>query len=1140
MPRDFPIPYDGLVGHDFFAKYKMQLNYGTNQLSITIPTESNPNFIFSVPLTSNALNFYPIIIPARSEIVAKMPSYYNSDRVCIAKELHPGIHVGNCLVRSYNGIFHINLLNSTEEEVILNDLSLDLEELSEFHVLHFNTVPNAKRNEILKSMLFMDHLNSEEKRSITEICYNYSDIFHLPDDTLTATETVKHKIPLVENTPPVFVKPYRLPEHQKTEINKEISKMLDDGIIRNSKSPYNSPLLIVSKKPDKDGNKRFRIVVDFRKLNDCTISDAFPLPNISEIFDQLGSSKYFSVIDLANGFHQVLLNEESKHLTAFSTPTGHYEYNRLPMGLKGSPATFQRLLNCVLSGLQGLKCLVYLDDIVIFGSSLKQHNERLIDVFDRLREHKLRLKPDKCQFLRKEVAYLGHLVSDDGIKPDPQKISAVKEFPTPNNVKCLQRFLGLASYYRRFIPQFSSIAKPLFELLKKDVSFIWSDVVHNSFEQLKEKLTNYPVLKYPDFNCEFNLTTDASGTALGAVLSQGDQDLPIAFASRTLNRAERNYSTIERELLAIVWSVNHFRPYLYGKKFNIYTDHKPLIYLFSIKDPSSRLMKFRLKLEEFEYEVKYKPGKTNNVADALSRSICYNKVLQNPDCDYNEYLQKRSNSIILNPNVTDHDTSIFRAAAESTPVIIITRDLVDVSGHITEFSRKFNPVSKTEIENLQLYNTLIRIEKNKPIIYLLLRESIHQKLLYENVFKCLINLRNSCIEHNITSLALPKLARRHDQLQNNLIRSMIRYIFKGTPIKVQIHYNRIIENISENERNKILTEFHTTPTGGHEGISRTYDRIKLYYKWENMHKHIKSFIKSCKLCQKNKSGKNTLCPMQLTTTASNPFQKIFLDIVGPLTPTYSNNKYLLTFQDDLSKYVIAIPLPNQEAATVAKAFVTKIICSYGIPQTLVTDQGTNFCSQLFKNTCKLLHIKHINCTSYHPQSNGALERSHRTLKEYLRSFIQSDQLNWDEFIPYACFTYNTTPHKSTNFTPFELLFGHLAELPSSIAKPPEVIYNYDDYASELKLRLQQCHEKARELLIKNKESSKTYYDRRVHDLEIQMGDKVLLKNETGNKLDSLYTGPYTVVSIDSPVNITILVKNKKVKVHKNRLKLFKD
>lgn len=422
-------------------------------------------------------------------------------------------------MESTDGHCVINIINTNEHPTEFDPSDLEFEELQNYYILNLTIQNNAERLKELQSQIVTDDMNDEERQSIMDICREFNDIFHLKGDKLTYTDTVKHNIPLLSKNA-IRVKSHRLPETQKNEVRNQLKQMLAEEIIEPSTSAYNSPILIVPKKANSEGNKRWRLVVDFRKLNDITEFDAHPLPNITEILEQLGNSKYFSVLDLATGFHQILLDDESKPLTAFSFE-GHFQFKRLPMGLKSAPATFQRLMNSVLSGLQGIKCLVYLDDIVIYGSSLRDHNEKLTDVFKRLRQHSLKLQPAKCKFLRKEITYLGHVISEQGIKPDPTKISTVKNYPTPKNVDHVRSFLGLVSYYRKFIDNFSKVAYPLNNLLKKNVKFEWTSLCEESFNNLKEKLTNPPILQFPNFSQEFLITTDASQNAIGAILSQG-------------------------------------------------------------------------------------------------------------------------------------------------------------------------------------------------------------------------------------------------------------------------------------------------------------------------------------------------------------------------------------------------------------------------------------------------------------------------------------------------------------------------------------------------------------------------------------------------------------------------------------------
>ncbi|CAK1577892.1 unnamed protein product [Parnassius mnemosyne] len=428
--------------------------------------------------------------------------------------------------------------------------------------------------------------------------------------------------------------------------------MLDQGIVRPSESAWRSRIWVVPKKVDASGKQKWHLIVDFRKLNEKTLDDKYPIPNISDVLDKLGKCQYFTTLDLASGFYQVEMDPQDIAKTVFNVEHGHFEFLRMPMGLKNSPSTFQRVMDNVLRGLQNHICLVYLDDIIVFSTSLQEHMVNLDKVFSRFRESNLKVQPDKSEFLKHETAYLGHIITRDGIKPNPDKISAVQKYPIPKNPKEIKQFLGLLCYNRKFIPDFARITKPLTQCLKKGKKVTIDNNYANAFEKCKSLLTNDPILQYPDFTKEFNLTTDASNFAIGAVLSQGPigSDKPVCYASRTLNESEINYSTIEKELLAIVWATKYFRPYLFGRKFKILTDHKPLQWMMNLKEPNSHLTRWRLRLSEYDFTVIYKKGKINTNADALSRIEIHNediKMLMNEIGELNSLIGNPSEDLVL-------------------------------------------------------------------------------------------------------------------------------------------------------------------------------------------------------------------------------------------------------------------------------------------------------------------------------------------------------------------------------------------------------------------------------------------------------------------------------------------------------------
>ena len=363
-----------------------------------------------------------------------------------------------------------------------------------------------------------------------------------------------------------------------------------------------------------------------------THRDAYPLPRIDATLESLAGSKLFSTLDLAAGYWQVEVEEEDKNKTAFSTMQGHFEFNVMPFGLTNAPATFQRLMECTLAGLTPAECLIYLDDIVVFSSTFEDHLHRLKQVFERLRRTGLRLKPSKCHFCLPQVKYLGHIVSAKGIQPDSAKLEAVTKYPTPRNIEELRAFLGLANYYRRFVQSYAHIAGPLYNLTRKSIAgYKWTECCEESFVQLKQALTSPPILAYPKFDTMFTVSMDASDTAMGAVLSQIQEgkERVIAYWSRQLDKAQRHYSTIEREALAVVSAIKEFYPYLYGFKFELVTDHNPLISLKGLHNVGGRITRWILFLQQFDFTIVYKLGRSNGNADALSRVPGVEKHLVN-------------------------------------------------------------------------------------------------------------------------------------------------------------------------------------------------------------------------------------------------------------------------------------------------------------------------------------------------------------------------------------------------------------------------------------------------------------------------------------------------------------------------------
>lgn len=447
---------------------------------------------------------------------------------------------------------------------------------------------------------------------------------------------------------------------------------------------------------------------------------------------------------------------------------------------------------------------------------------------------------------------------------------------------------------------------------------------------------------------------------------------------------------------------------------------------------------------------------------------------------------------------------------------------------------------------LKSKNIILETVNNQKIIYLLLNSNSSPILTNEIFFESIKILLNFCLIENVCDIFLYVVPETIIPLIYENIRNIFRFLSNSLRVNIELISKKRKTLTDPEDIKQVLNDFHNSPIGGHQGFQRTFRRIQLEYSWKNMFNDIAKYIKTCDACQKNKKIIHSKMPMKITSTSSSPLERIALDIVGPLPLTPNGNLYLLTFQDDLTKFVGAIPLPTQEADVIARAFTEKIVLQYGIPKSILTDQGANFLSDLFKGVTKLLGIKKLQTTAYHPESNGSLERSHSTFKEYLRNYINPERDDWDSWIPFGIFTYNTTPHTATKYTPYELLYGFKPEIPTSLQRSPEIYYNYDNYTYDLKNKLQNGYKIARENLLKAKEISKNYYDRNTKVVDFAVGDKVLLekKNKSspkgvkGKKLGSLYDGPFDVVSIVSPENTEIKIGNRLVVVHNNRIKKF--
>ncbi|MEW8548166.1 MAG: pol polyprotein, partial [Candidatus Thiodiazotropha sp.] len=530
-----------------------------------------------------------------------------------------GLLVARSLINN-SGESVISVLNVTDKPIKLKsgDILGHVCPVTENNLETYETPASTQVPEHLQPLIeeVSPELSPEEKREFGALISEFQDIFMGPDKKLGQTDLAFHKIEVGQSRP-IKIPPRKCPIVQREVIEEELDKMLEQKVIEPSDSPWSAPICLVKKA---DGTYRFAI--DFRGLNSVTEKDAYPLPNIRQIFDTLSGSKWYNTIDLASGYWQIPLHPDSVKLTAFATPTrGLFHFLVMPFGLSNAGATFERLMERVLGNLQWVKCICYLDDVIIFGSDFKTTLENLRAVFSRLRAAKLKLKPSKCKFFQRRVAFLGHVATESGTECDPEKTAAIQNWPRPTNVKEVRSFLGLVNFYRSYIPQCASMAYPMNHLTRKHVKFKWDEKCEESFNALKRCLVTPPILAYPTRTGKFLLQTDASGQGIGSILSQEQdgREVVIAYGSKTLSKSQQNYCTTMRELYAVVYFMRYFKHYLLGRHFEVHTDHASLVWIKNFKDAEGMLSRWLTIIDTFDFTICHRKGTHMQHVDALSR-----------------------------------------------------------------------------------------------------------------------------------------------------------------------------------------------------------------------------------------------------------------------------------------------------------------------------------------------------------------------------------------------------------------------------------------------------------------------------------------------------------------------------------------
>lgn len=934
----------------------------------------------------------------------------------ISEIIHPFILGSNFITNPDNQIqinFSEGTLTCRGEELHLQTMNKNTSNLKTDPSLIQNTLATAKLTEI-------------QKMNLNDLFCEYPEVFTIKKGT---TNWAQHHIRVTTEIP--ISKPgYPLTENERKIMEPLLQEMLRDGIIRPSFSPYASPAFLVAKKTGDH-----RIVCNFRALNAITVKDPYPLPRIDSIVDIVGHPQYITALDLASGFHQVNMDPKDIEKTAFVTPFGKFENIKMPFGLCNAPSTFQRLMDRVLRHGRQFGVFVYIDDIIIASQTWEEHLMALRYVFQQLKAAGLSLKIKKCRFAQKETVVLGHKISSQGIAIEEEKIKAVTSFPRPRTIKQLSSFLGLVGWHQRFIPDLAMLSKPLNSLKKKGVRFHWGVEQERAFDLLKEAVVKACNLHAPEAGVPYTLTTDACKTGLGAMLTQkqGQRgEVPIAYASRTLNKAEQNYSTTEQECLAIVWAIQKFRCYLEGVQFTVITDHQALQWLFLNKNHKSRLVRWSLRLQEYDIKIQHRSGRLITAVDALSR---------NPVEEMSE---------------------------------VVDNGPVSMLGLLGTGPSVYQGLTKDELRESQ---------KNDD----------YCKTLYQQ-------LQNDPEVNRLTELGVDKILYRKAQGYD--------------PAKPVLPASR---------RRQILELFHNHPAMGHRGIQGTYLKIKARYHWPKMYNEVRDFVLSCRSCQQYKANNKKRKGLMMNTKVHGPFEMLGTDIMGPLPLTSKRNRFLVVFTDYFTKLVILYPVKTITALSLSKVLVD-VVSKYGAPNKILSDNGSQFISSLWKETCKLFQIVPKYTSLYHPQTN-ITERVNRVLGEMLSIYVGNCHRDWDKPLPFVQMAVNNVVHTSTGFSPFFLAHGREQRLPWEIDHEfSESLLTHTasrDYIQQGLQEHQRSIDIAKDMMSLAQEKQKKFYDQHYDPLNLDFTTNQLvwkLGHAQSNaalgyskKFAPKWEGPYQIV-----------------------------
>ena len=942
--------------------------------------------------------------------------------------------------------------------------------------VHLNSVTIQSQSDVRK---FLHDMGDKE---LTDLC---SEFYHRfpPPPGYEATDRpffVDHTIPTPGNPRPRYKYTSRLTPREREELEKQLKELLAKGLIEPSTSPFGAPVLFVRKK---DGS--LRLCIDYRALNAITSRNPYPLPRIDELIDKLSHAKYFTSLDLATGYHQIRISKEDVPKTAFSTPFGHFQWKVLIEGLTNAPATFQALMDRIFTGdFKEFMC-VYIDDLLIFSKTREEHLAHLRRVFERLTEAKLYVKLPKCEFMRSEVKFLGHVVSAKGVKPDPAKVQVIEEWKTPGSVSEVQSFLGLGQYFKRYIKGYSGIVWPLTDLTRKGHEWEWTEKCQIAFDALKKALVSAPVLAIYDPTKETEVVVDASKKALGAVLLQDGH--PVAFESRKLLPAETRYDTGNRELLAVVHALMTWRHYLEGVPFKLITDHEPNTFFKSISPWNDRQARWYQKMARFTFTWVYRKG-VLNCADPLSRipELMGDSGVQ--DTHVSLHVMTRAQAR-RQREVVDPDVQVMPSVdpADTIPEFV-PGDRVhdDMDDEVQELADEAQPLEELwEVSNLSRARL-------------------------------------------VAAYVGPEWTK---ELEENQVK-----FERGTGVNSDLWYynGRIV--VPSHARHKVLRqliirEHHDTPLAGHQGVARTKESISRLFWWKGLHQEVCKYVHGCRQCAVSKHSRQK--PFGLLQPLPPPkycWEEVTMDFVTGLPTTLEGEDTIVTFVDRFSKMVHFIPCTTKGLDTIKLAgiFMREVFKHHGLPSKIYSDRDPKMNNIWWREVMARLGTRLGFSTAFHPMTDGQTEVFNRSLEEVLRCFITPDMTNWSSLLPCVEFALNSHRHEVTRETPFFLNYGRHPARPVDLTF--QSLHKLDKNSKDAQAQAAEWHKaikRTQELLEANASRMSQRENLKRKDHPFKEGDMVWLSSRNftwkhgARKLCPKYMGPFKLLRAVGPVAFAV-------------------